>query len=174
MKFLANLKSFEENNLGYGPHIVIPNTIYEKMLLLAPDKRIKCILNNKITFSRAMSPKGTYHYIMLNKEIVKKLDMNFGDEVSVELVPDQSKYGLEITEEMEEVLYSDPDGNELFSKLTPGKQRTLIHIVNKIKSSQLRIERSFVIIEHLKKMKGEIDYKLLQQDFKEYRNKMKF
>lgn len=174
MKFTGILKAFEENSLGYGPHIVIPNNVFKKMLELSPDKRIKCTLNKTITVSRAMSPKGEINYILLNKDILKKCNLEIGDEVSVELQPDQSKYGIDITEEMEEVLYSDPDGSDLFHKLTPGVQRSLIYIVNKIKSSQLRIERSFVILEHLKKMKGEVDPKLLRQDFKDYRNKMKF
>ena len=174
MKFKGILKAFEENSLGYGPHIVIPNDIFEKMIKLTNDKRIKCTLNNTITVSRAMSPKGDIHYILLNKDIVKKLNIDFGDDVSVELQPDQSKYGIDITEEMEEVLYSDPEGNALFDKLTPGVQRSLIYIVNKIKSSQLRIQRSFVILEHIKKMNGKVEYEILQQDFKDYRNKMKF
>ena len=174
MKFKGILKAFDENSLGYGPHIIIPNEVFEKMLAVTKNKRIKCTLNNEITVSRAMSPKGDIHYILLNKDIVKKLKIDFGDTVSVELQPDVSKYGIDITEEMEEVLFSDPDGNDLFEKLTPGVQRSLIYFINKIKSSQLRIERSFIILEHLKKMKGKIDNEILKQDFKDYRNKMKF
>ena len=112
--------------------------------------------------------------ILLNKEICKKLNCKIGDSLSIELKKETAKYGLPISEEMEEVLYSDPDGTVLFNKLTPGKQRTLIHIVNKIKSTNLKIERSFVIIEHIKKLNGNLDYELLQQDFKDYRNKLKF
>ena len=174
MKFKGILKAFDENSLGYGPHIIIPKEVFEKMLPVTKNKRIKCTLNNEITVSRAMSPKGDIHYILLNKDIVKKLKIDFGDTVSVELQPDVSKYGIDITEEMEEVLFSDPEGNDLFEKLTPGVQRSLIYFINKIKSSQLRIERSFIILEHLKKMKGKIDNEVLKQDFKDYRNKMKF
>lgn len=174
MTFSTIIQSFGENNLGYGPYFVIPNSIYKKMLELAPDKRVKCTLNKILTVSRAMSPKGDFNYILLNKEVLKKCKIEIGDEVFVELQPDVSKYGIDITEEMEEVLYSDPEGQALFNKLTPGVQRSLIYIVNKIKSSQLRIERSFVILEHIKKMKGKVEYEILQQDFKEYRNKMKF
>lgn len=174
MKFKGILKAFDENSLGYGPHIIIPEDVFEKMLVVTKNKRIKCTLNNEITVSRAMSPKGDIHYILLNKDVLKKCRLEIGDEVAVELQPDISKYGIDITEEMEEVLYSDPEGNALFDKLTPGVQRSLIYIINKIKSSQLRIERSFVILEHLKKMKGKIDNEILKQDFKDYRNKLKF
>jgi uncharacterized protein YdeI (YjbR/CyaY-like superfamily) len=111
---------------------------------------------------------------LLNKEICKKLNFKVGETITIELKKETAKYGLPISEEMEEVLYSDPDGAMLFNKLTPGKQRTLIHIVNKIKSTQLKIERSFVILEHLKKLKGVLDYEILKQDIKDYRDKMKF
>jgi len=173
MKFESTIKNFDNNNLGYGPYIIIPNEIYDKMLPLTTDKRIKCTLNNTITVSRAMSPKNDFHYILLNKEILKKLKITFGEVVSVEIQPDVSKYGMEITEEMEEVLFSDPDGSDLFHRLTPGVQRSLIYMINKIKSSQLRIERSFVILEHIKKMKGKVDGKILQQDFRDFREKYK-
>lgn len=174
MTFKGTISSFGENSLGHGPYIEIPNSVFEEMLKIAPDKRVKCILNNLLTVSRAMSPKGYFHYILLNKEILKQINISIGDSIEVKLQADESKYGIDITEEMEEVLFSDPEGSTLFHQLTPGKQRTLINVINKIKSSQLRIERSFVILAHLKKLKGVIDFKLLQQDFKDYRDKMNF
>lgn len=174
MKFQGKIDSFAENNLGHGPYIEIPEDVYKKLLKTTIDKRVKCTLNNTITVSRAMAPKGNFHYILLNKEVLKEIKINVSDAVLVELQPDESKYGMPISEEMEEVLFSDPDGSNLFHKLTPGVQRTLIHVINKFKSSNLKIERSFVILEHLKKNKGKIDFKLLQEDFKNYRNNMKF
>lgn len=174
MTFKGTISSFGENSLGYGPYITIPNSVFEEMLKIATDKRVKCILNLTLTVSRAMSPKGDFHYILLNKEVLKKLQVSIGDFIEVELQADESKYGIDITEEMEEVLFSDPEGSTLFHQLTPRKQRTPINVVNKIKSSPLRIERSFVILAHLKKLKGAIDFKLLQQDFKDYRDKINF
>jgi len=174
MKFQGTINSFGENNLGYGPYIEIPEAIYQELLKITTDKRVKCTLNNTITVSRAMAPKGSFHYILLNKEVLKEAKISIGDSVLVELQPDESKYGMPISEEMEEVLYNDPDGSILFHKLTPGAQRTLIHIINRFKSSNLKIERSFVILEHLKKTNGKIDFELLNQDFKDYKNKMKF
>jgi len=174
MKFQAKIKYFDENNLGHGPYIEIPEDIYKELLKITTDKRVKCTLNNTITVSRAMAPKGSFHYILLNKEVLKESKINVGEDIVVELQPDESKYGMPISEEMEEVLYNDPEGSAIFHKLTPGAQRTLIHVINRFKSSNLKIERSFVILEHLKKTKGKIDFEILNQDFKDYRNKMKF
>ena len=174
MKFQAKIKYFDENNLGHGPYIEIPEAIYQELLKITTDKRVKCTLNNTITVSRAMAPKGSFHYLLLNKEILKESSINVGENIVVELQPDESKYGMPISEEMEEVLYNDPEGSAIFYKLTPGAQRTLIHVINRFKSSNLKIERSFVILEHLKKTKGKIDFELLKEDFKNQRNNMKF
>jgi hypothetical protein len=73
---------------------------------------------------------------------------------------------MPLSEEMEEVFLSDSDGSDLFHQLTPVKQRTLIHVVNKYISSQLRIEKLFVILDHLKNRKGVLDFKGLNEDFK--------
>ncbi len=174
MEFSTTLNTFAFNDLGYGLHIKIPNEVFSQIIKIAPNKRVICTFNSTLIHHCALMPKDNFHFILLNKEICKKLNCKIGDSLSIELKKENAKYGLPISEEMEEVLYSDPEGTFLFNKLTPGKQRTLIHIVNKIKSINLKIERSFIIIEHLKKLNGELDYELLQQDFKDYRNKMKF
>ena len=45
--------------------------------------------------------------------------------------------------------------------------------MNKTKNSNLKIEKCFVILEHLKRNKGTLDLELLNQDFKNYRNQQK-
>lgn len=171
MKFTGFLSVFDESSLSWEKHIPIPDTIFTEMLKIADDKRIICTLNNTLSFHCAMMPKGSFHYILVNNETFKKLKLQVNDEVSVEITKDDSKYGINISEELEEVLFSDPDGSALFHQLTPGKQRSLIHIINKFKSSQLRIEKSFVVLEHLKRQKGVLDFKKLNADFKEFREK---
>ena len=113
-----------------------------------------------------MLQKKTFHYILLNKEVCKKLNLHLNDDIEVELLKDESKYGMPLSEEMEEVFFSDPDGSDLFHQLTPGKQRMLIYVVNKYKSSQLRIKKAFVILEHLKNRNGALNFKGLNEDFK--------
>ncbi|MBN8567537.1 MAG: DUF1905 domain-containing protein [Flavobacteriales bacterium] len=171
MKFNGQVCSFDDNALYWELHIPIPPAVFEKLLKEAKDKRVVCTLNENFSFHCAMLPKSTFHYILLNKAICKKLNLHLNDDVEVELVKDESKYGMPLSEEMEEVLFSDPDGSHLFHQLTPGKQRTLIHVVNKYKSSQLRIEKSFVILEHLKNRKGVLDFKGLNEDFKSFKSR---
>jgi hypothetical protein len=171
MKFNGQVCSFDENELYWELHIPIPENVFSTLVELAKDKRIVCTLNKDFSFHCAMLPTGTFHYILLNRAICKKLNLHLNDDVEVELVKDESKYGMPLSEEMQEVLFSDPEGSDLFHQLTPEKQRTLIHVVNKYKSSQLRIEKSFVILEHLKNRKGVLDFKGLNEDFKNFKNR---
>lgn len=171
MKFTAFLGVFDANSLSWEKHIPIPEEVFVEMIKITKDKRIVCTINNSHSYHCAMMPKGTFHYILVNNETCKKLKLNVNDEVQVEIVKDDSKYGINISEEFEEVLFSDPDGSLLFHRLTSGKQRTLIHIINKVKSSQTKIGKSFVILEHLKRQKGELDFKRLNEDFKEFTQK---
>ncbi len=72
-----------------------------------------------------MLPKSTFHYIMLNKDRISELNLKINDEISVEIIPDKSEFSFEMCEELQEVLFSDLEGNVLFQKLTSGKKEAL-------------------------------------------------
>lgn len=171
MKFTANISRIEASDLFWTSIIIIPNEIYNKMILLSPNKRIVCTINKTYTFHCAMIPKNPFHYIMINKDRISTLNLKINDEISVEIIADKSEYGIDISEEFQEVLLSDDEGKIWFEKLTPGKQRSLIYLINKIKNPQTRINKSFVILEHLKRNKGILDNKLLNDDFKNFNYK---
>ena len=169
MKFTSYIERFDESYATF--HIPISDEIYNKMILLAPDKRIICTINNEFTFHCAMQSKVTFYFLMLNKETIKKYNYYENQEVSIEIIANNSKYGMPISEEFEEVLASDPDGEIWFEKLTDGKKRSLIFLTNKTKNPQLKIEKCFVVLEHLKRNRGQLDLQLLNEDFKNFINK---
>ena len=111
---------------------------------------------------------------MLSKDKIKKINLDKNNEFLVEIIPDTSEFGAEMTEEFQEVLESDPDGKMLFDKLTPGPKRSIIFLISKTKSTTLRIEKSFVFLEHLKKNKGKFNPILYQEDCKVFREKMNY
>ncbi|WP_310555292.1 YdeI/OmpD-associated family protein [Flavobacterium sp.] len=171
MKFTANISRFEESKVFWTSIIIIPDAVYKEMIKISPDKRIICTINNSITFHCAMIPKKPFHYIMLSKDKIKTLKLNVNDIISVEIVADTSEFGMEICEELQEVLASDDEGNLWFQKLTPGKKRSLLYMLSKTKNSQLKIKKSFVFIEHLKRNKGEFDPIIYQEEYKNFRDK---
>lgn len=163
MQFTSILAKFEGNLWGH--HIIVPDEIFQ--VFADTDKRVVCKLNNLKEIQCALMPKGDGQYfINLNKELRKKLGINVGEEVRVEIRKDESEYGMPMPEEMQELLNLDDEGNHYFHQLTRGKQRSLLHIIGKPKTSNTRLKKAVVIIDYLKEVEGKLDFKELQLAFK--------
>jgi len=173
-----NVHSFNgivEDSAGavYGYHVMVPEAISE-VFLKQKIKRLVCTINENYTWQCALLPMGGgRYYILLNAEIRKKQLLKIGSEIKIELKPDTSKYGMPMPEEMQELLHQDPEGEHLFHKLTLGKQRSLLHLIGKPKSSKKRLEKALIILDHLKNQGGKLDFKILMNvDMKNSRWKM--
>jgi Domain of unknown function (DUF1905)/Bacteriocin-protection, YdeI or OmpD-Associated len=165
MTFTTTLGNF--NTALWTFHIVVLED-FAKPFLDGNDRRVVCKMNDSIEFQCALMPKGDGHYfININKKIRDKLKLQLGSTVEVTLSKDESKYGLPMPEEFAEVLEQDEDGNKYFHLLTAGKQRSLLYIAGQPKTSDVRLKRAVVLVEHLKANKGKIDFKQLSLDLKE-------
>ena len=134
-------------------------------LALPTKRRVVCVLNGQDPQQCSLTPIGQGVYIIkVNQKRIKQLALEKGKKVSIELFPDDSKYGLPMPSEMQEVLDHDEEGNKLFHALPAGKLRTLLYIVGEGKNEDKRIFRAVTILEHLKNRRGEIDYKVLNED----------
>jgi len=134
--------------------------------------RIICTINNVHTMHCALMPvgNGTY-FINTNKEVRKKLGLEIGSKVQAYIKEDNSKYGMPVPEELQTAWDLDPEGNEVFHTLTVGKQRSLIHLIAKPKSSEIRIKKALTVLEYLKSVNGKLDYKELNEAFKQANQK---
>ncbi|MCU0427887.1 MAG: YdeI/OmpD-associated family protein [Candidatus Kapabacteria bacterium] len=153
----------------YQTHVIVPSEIASA--LLAKDvKRVVATLyvgEQSHEYQCGLIPRGKGKtVIMVNKEIRRMLRIDAGAKVTVTLRQDDSEYGLEMPEELAELMRQDEEGNRLFHALTEGKQRTLLYVVSSVKKSERRIERAMVLLDHLKKQQGKIDYKKLYQELK--------
>ena len=165
--FHSQLEKYE--NKLYNFHVKVPDVIVNSLKSKGV-KRFLCSINNGDTFHASLIPAGAGQYfIKVNKELRKKNHLAIGSPCAVTLYQDTSEYGIQLPEEMKELLFQDPEGDLYFHKLTPGKQRSLLFIVDKIKSPEKRLEKSLIIINHLKEQKGSLDFKILHQDFKSKR-----
>lgn len=162
--FQAIISKFSDSLWAF--HVKVPEDIYQSFA----DKKIKRVLmriNNLEQLHAGFMPEGNGKYfLMLSKDVMKKLQLAEGESVEVKIIEDTTKYGIPICDEMKELLELDPDGEVFFHKLTPGKIRSLLHFVNKFKSSDKRIEKSVIILEHLKANDGKLDWKSLNEAFK--------
>ncbi|MGB7202356.1 MAG: YdeI/OmpD-associated family protein [Pyrinomonadaceae bacterium] len=145
--------------------LVIEKKTADKLLFKDQYKRVVCTINGGERFQCALMPSSGKFYIIVNKKKRDALGIAAGDKVKVELVIDESKYGLPMPAEFREVLDQDPEGDKLFHSLTAGKQRSLLYFIGNVKDIDKRIHQSLVIIEHLKN-NGKVIDKLLYEELK--------
>ncbi len=129
-------------------------------------KRVVCSINGSEGFQCALMPSGDIFYIIVNKKKRDALGIAAGDTVSVELVRDESKYGLPMPDELQEVLNQDPEGDRLFHALTAGKQRSLLYLIGKINDIDKRIHQALIVVDHLKENDGKIIGPKLNEELK--------
>jgi hypothetical protein len=162
-----------DNSRLWGHHFRIPDEVVKK-LTKGTDRRVLCSVNGTKAIHCAIMPSPEGAFIMLNKTLVKQLKLEVGKPASLLLEKDQSEFGMEVAEEFEAVIFGDEELAHYFSALTPGKKRNLLHLVNKLKSSDIRINRAMAIGQHLRETKGALDFKRLNETIKEFnqRNRM--
>lgn len=115
--------------------------------------RLICTINNQLTFQCGLMALGeSKAYITLNKARLKKLNVTLGDEIEVKLEPDPSKFGMDVPTELSEWLDQDVEAKRRYDLLSPGKQRYIIYYVQGVKSPHLRMERTTLMMENLKRM----------------------
>lgn len=101
----------------------------------------------------ALHPVSGRIYILLSKKKLAKLKKQVGDSVRVAFRPDDAKR-VEIPSILLDAIHADPELEVLWTAQTPGKQRSLAHMVGSAKTrltQEKRIEKVRMIL------RGEID-----------------
>jgi translation initiation factor IF-1 len=156
-------------SLGYdsGWHFIpVTAKVGEKFEKKDGSRRVVCTINGTETFQCALLPSDGDFVIVVNKVKRDKLKIVDGDKITIELKTDDSKYGLPMPAEFKEVLKQDPAGNKLFHSLTPGKQRSVLYLIGKVKDVDRRIHTALIVIDHIKKNEGKILGDQLQKELK--------
>ena len=161
----------KSDNKLWGAHFRVPRYVAK---VFGKDRRVVCTLNEKHERQCAIVPHGKGAFVItVNKSLRTSLGLDFGEEISVSLTKDQSAFGLPLPEELQELLRQDKEGNSFFEVLTPGRKRTLLHIVGSVKNTDKRLGRAIAIVQHLKTTNGKINYKELYRMLKDPRPHVK-
>lgn len=160
------LEKFEDTKL-WSYFIRIPDEVAQQYIE-GKDRRIVCTLNDKEKIHCALMPSPKGYFILIKQALKKKLGIQLNEIIELTIEKDRSKYGMPMAEEFKVCLEEEPLALKYFEELTPGKQRNLIHLVNQIKSSEIKIRRSLAIVEHLITEEGKIEYKRLNELIKKY------
>ncbi len=120
--------------------------------LLAWDtKRFLASIGDRLEFHCGlMVKKDGSSFINLGSSILKKLKLKEGDNITLSFQPDHSDYQFEMPEEFAAVLQSDPEASLCFHELSPGNQRGILYLINKLKSEDKRIALSLRIATKIK------------------------
>lgn len=153
-------------------YLAIPKNIGDS-LIKEGNRRVLCSVNGKDKTHSALMPKGEVYSIYLKKDFMKKNGLSEGDQVQVTLEPDDSAYGMDIPESFQTLLEQDIEGSSLFHGLTKGKQRTLLHLIGKVKNIDSQLAKGLAIMHHLKESDGHLDFKQLNEVIKAFNNRHK-
>ncbi|RIJ37517.1 DUF1905 domain-containing protein [Pontibacter oryzae] len=125
--------------------------------------RLHCTVNQALTFQCGLMALGEGKaYISISKKRMQQLRLALHDTATVALEKDDSKYGTDMPEELEELLYQDEEGNRRFQLLKPSVQRYVLNHVSAVKSPQLRVDRAITLIENLKTLpEGKEDFRAM-------------
>lgn len=168
MKLRATILKFESDLWSF--YVAIPKEIGDK-LIEGEDRRVICTISNGRPIHSALMPKGDVYSVYVKKDFMKKNGLYEGQEVDVDLEKDRSEYGIPMPESFQVLLDQDTEGSLLFHSLTKGKQRTLIHLVGKVKNVDSQLAKGLAIMHHLKEANGVLDFKQLNVLIKEYNNR---
>jgi hypothetical protein len=169
MKYVAILENF--NNKLWGHHVSIPKELVGNFVV-GDNRRIRCTIENTLTIQCSLMPHGDHYFILVNQKIRDQLQLREGSKVELFIEKDTSTYGIDLPEEFEACLDQDESGKAYFHQLTPGKQRSLIYLITTVKNSNSRIRKSLAILYHLNESQGKLDFKRLNEVFKEF-NRMR-
>jgi hypothetical protein len=165
--FASTLENFHTSLWQF--HTPVPEDI-ALTFIEGENKRILCQLNDLPPYPAALMKSKAYWFVLINKSLRERLIIGEGEKLTVQIEKDHSEYGHEMAEELQVLLDQDELGNQLFHALTKGKQRSLVYLVTKVKNSNSRLNKSLAIIEHLKDVKGKLDFKMLNEKIKYYNN----
>lgn len=156
----SRLTTIDSNTWSY----VFPVLASEvaKLLENTKDKRVICTVNDDYRWNCALLDDGTGNYfINVSKNVRKATGIEPEQKVTFTLEPDESEYGMPVPEELIELWAMDEQYMEVFHKLTPGKQRSLLYRIGQPKTSETRAKRAVQFMEYLKSTNGVLDFKEL-------------
>lgn len=169
-RIITLLRKFDSNLWGY--HFPVPEEV-ARQFIVGHNRRVLCTINSIKTIQCALMPSPEGYFLLINKQLVQKLGLVPDADVVLDIEKDESEFGHEVPESFSALLDQDDEGRAYFYKLTPGKQRTLIYVVGKVKNPDGQMGKGLAILQHLKEAQGVLDFKRLNVLIKEYNARFK-
>lgn len=152
---MAKLKSkpFEISITGNYLALLLPMEVIQPFLNLNI-KRVRAIASfeeKELTFHAALQKRNGKYYMMFGQRYQKELGIFPNDYFKLQFFEDDSKYGVDMPEELDALLLSDHEAFKIFESFTEGKKRGIIYGISRYKNTQTRIDKSILVCENLKR-----------------------
>ncbi|TMM56880.1 hypothetical protein FEE95_10300 [Maribacter algarum] len=146
-------KPFEISVTGSFYSLLLPEDIIQPFLEKKLKRvKVKASFDGKtLDFHGAIQKRKGLHYMMFGKRYQRELGVFPNDYFQLQFFEDDSKYGVEMPEELDAVLLSDYEAFQIFESFTAGKKRGIIYMISRYKNSQTRIDKSILMCENLKR-----------------------
>ncbi|MGW8123939.1 DUF1905 domain-containing protein [Roseivirga echinicomitans] len=167
------ITSLEQLHYGHWSYHLPVSPAITAQFTEGNNRRVKCLINNKVIIHTALMPIDDSSYILINQKVRDELHLSEGDKVEIRLEKDNSEYGMPMPETFRILLDQNDIGSKLFHNLTPGKQRNLIYLVGKVKSIDSQLNKGLAILDHLTETNGKLDFKALNVKIKAYNQRGK-
>jgi hypothetical protein len=116
---------------------------------------------NGVAVEQALMPgRSGFHYISIGGTLRRKLKLQEGDMVNVELTRDERPDDfVELPEALVAALELEPHIQEKFDALTPGYKRSLSYWINSAKGVDTKVKRALEIVKRLESGTLKREYK---------------
>lgn len=132
-------------------YMMVPDDVAAQFVEGRKPARVRCVLNGHVNFQCAIRPKGGGgFYINVGTPLRQEGKLVLGQKLHAAIRKDDSEYGRDMPEELQELLMQDEEANRLFESAKPVNQRAIIYYVAGAKSIQVRIDRAIVMVDRLK------------------------
>ena len=109
--------------------------------------RFLCSLESALTFQCGLNHLGDGNFfIILSSKNLQAVNKKLNDKIYFELTVDPNPLGVTMPEVLEAVLEQDETVKATFEGLTLGKQRNIIHQINKIKDIDRQVQKITKVI----------------------------
>ncbi len=138
-------------NKGGEFYMMVPDEVAERFVQGRKPARVRCVINGTVHFQCAIRPKGGGgFYINVATPLRQQGKFVLGQKLHATVRKDDSEYGRDMPEELQELLAQDEDAKRLFENAKPVNQRAIIHYIASAKSIQVRIDRAIMMTDRLK------------------------
>jgi hypothetical protein len=114
------------------------------------NQRLLINLDGKITWQCGVLALGDgWGMITIQQSRLKKIGKTLNDQVTVSLKKDDSEFGVEVPEEIQEYWSQVPESKARFDFLSPAWKRYILNFISSAKTENKRLERTHTLMRNL-------------------------